>query len=68
MPRLKDKVAIVAGAGSIRANGVLDQVKAALAVYDKLNIPWNNAPASHRAVYAAALGLNAVSAASAARP
>jgi len=31
---------------------------AALAVYDNLNIPWDRAPASHRAIYAAALGLN----------
>jgi len=40
------------------ANLRLDNPSAALAVYNNLNVPWDRAPASHRAVYAATLGLN----------
>ena len=40
------------------ANLRLNDPAGARAVYDNLNIPWDKAAASHRAVYAAVLGLN----------
>jgi hypothetical protein len=38
------------------ANLRLNDPAAASAVYDGLNVPWDRAPSSHRAVYAAVLG------------
>lgn len=40
------------------ANLRLHNPSAALAAYENLNIPWDRAPSSHRAVYAAVLGQN----------